>query len=243
MKIRNALLATGLVLSVGIVMVASPARGASARQQVAAAILVEDDALKARVAANLKDSSSLAPRNIDVVVKQGVVTLSGKVRNASEKTRAGELATMSGVTSVNNVLEIDPQIDQSKTEAAAEKSKTGVNKAVDATASATVKTKEAVQKGTAKAEQGLGKAADKTSSAIGKSGDKLGDTSVTTRVKAGFSSDKLLEDTAIDIVTTDRVVTLKGTVASIAAKERAAEIAGGIEGVTRVVNLLLVKAT
>jgi hyperosmotically inducible protein len=72
-------------------------------------------------------------------------------------------------------------------------------------------------------------------------GDKLADTSVTTRVKAGFSGEKLLQNTAIDVETTDRVVTLKGTVGSDAAKARAAAIAGGIEGVTRVVNQLVVK--
>jgi hyperosmotically inducible protein len=235
MKIRNSVLAAGLVVCV---MVAGTARGAAARQET-----VDDSTLKARVAANLKDSSTLAPRGIDVDVKEGVVTLKGTVRTQDEKTRAGELATMSGVSRVDNVIEIDPKIDQSKIDAAAGKSKSGVNKAVDATTGAAVKTKEAVQKGAGKAEQGLGKAADKTSSAVGKGGDKLGDTSVTTRVKAGFSSEKLLGDTAIDVVTTDRVVTLRGTVASIAAKDRAAEIAGGIDGVTRVVNLLLVKAT
>ncbi len=41
----------------------------------------------------------------------------------------------------------------------------------------------------------------------------------------------------------DHAVTLKGTVASSAAKARAAAIAGGTEGVTRVVNQLVVKGT
>jgi osmotically-inducible protein OsmY len=55
------------------------------------------------------------------------------------------------------------------------------------------KTKEAVEKGVGKSEQGVGKAADKTSDAVGKVGDKMSDTSVTTRVKADFSGEKLLE--------------------------------------------------
>ena len=148
---------------------------------------------------------------------------------------------MSGVTRVDNRIEVDPKVDQSKIDAAGEKTKAGVTKAVDATVNAEKKTEKAVQKGVGKAEQGVGKAADKTAEAVGKVGDKMGDTSVTTRVKAGFSGEKLLQDTAIDVDTTDHVVTLRGTVASNAAKARAGEIAGGIEGVTRVVNQLVVR--
>ena len=92
-----------------------------------------------------------------------------------------------------------------------------------------------------KAEQGVGKAADKTSEAAGKAGGTLAGTSVTTRVKAAFTGEKLLQDTAIDVATTDRVVTLRGTVASDDAKVRAEDIAHSTEGMTRVVNELIVK--
>jgi len=44
----------------------------------------------------------------------------------------------------------------------------------------------------------------------------------------------------INVDTKDRVVTLKGTVRSSAAKARAAEIARSTEGVTKVVNQLVV---
>ena len=175
------------------------------------------------------------------IVKLGVVTLTGTVRTASEKAQAERLAKVRGVTRVDNRIEVDPKIDQSKIDTAAEKTKAGVTKGVDASVNAAEKAKEGAQKGVGKAEQGVGKAADKTSVAVGKVGDKLGDTSITTRVKAGFSGEKLLRNTAIDVETADRVVTLKGTVASDAARTRAAAIAGGIEGVTRVVNQVVVK--
>jgi osmotically-inducible protein OsmY len=204
-------------------------------------VTVDDGTLQSRIAANLKKSASLAPRDIDVDVKQGVVTLTGTVRTATEKARAGRLAEVSGVTGVNNGIEVDPKIDQSKIDAAGEKTKTGLTKAVDATVNAAKKTKEAVQKGVGKSEQGVGKAADKTSDAVGKFGDKMSDTSVTTRVKAGFSGEKMLQDTAIDVDTTDHVVTLRGTVASNAAKARAGEIASSTDGVTRVVNQIVVR--
>jgi hyperosmotically inducible periplasmic protein len=239
MSFFNDVLAVGLV---GIVLVAGLARETSAARQNAtsSAVRADDGTLQSQIAANLK-KSSLAPRDIDVDVKQSVVTLTGKVRSATEKAQAGRLAKVSGVTTVNNRIEIDPKIDQSRIDAAGEKTKTGVTKGVDATVDAAKKTKTAVQKGVGKAEQGASKAADKTSEAVGKVGDKASDTSVTTRVKAGFSGEKLLQDTAIDVDTTDHVVTLRGTVASDAAKARAGEIARSIDGVTRVVNEIVVR--
>ena len=242
MSYFNDVLAVGLV---GVVLIAGPAPVASAGQQAgtSAAATGDDSALQSRIADSLKKNASLAPRDIDVEVTQGVVTLTGTVRTATEKARAGRLAQVSGVTRVNNLIEVDPKIDQSKIDAAGEKTKTGLTKAVDATVNAAKKTKEAVQKGVGKSEQGVGKAAEKTSDATGKVGDKLSDASVTTLVKAAFSGEKLLQDSAIEVETTDHVVTLGGTVASNAAKARAAAIAGGTEGVTRVVNQLVVKGT
>ena len=241
MRLFNDVFAVGLV---GVVLVAGPVRADSAAQQTTAtAAKVDDSTLQSRIAADLKKNAGLAPRVIDVDVKQGIVSLTGTVRTAAEKARAGRLAKVTGVTRVDNRIEIDPKIDQSKIDAAGQKTKAGVTKAVDASVNATEKTKEGVQKGVGKAEQGVAKAADKTSDAVGRVGDKLSDTSVTTRVKAGFSGEKLLQDTTIDVETTDRVVTLRGTVASNAAKARAAAIAGGTEGVTRVVNQLVVKGT
>jgi osmotically-inducible protein OsmY len=228
---------------VGLVLVAGLARETSAVGQVATsgAVSVDDGTLQSRIAGNLKKSPSLAPRDIDVDVKQGIVTLTGTVRTPTEKARAGQLAKVSGVTRVDNRIEVDPKIDQAKIDAAGEKTKAGLTKAVDATVNAAKKTKEAVQKGVGKAEQGVGTAADKSSEAVGTVGDKLSDTSVTTRVKADFSGEKLLQDTAIDVSTTDHVVTLRGTVASNAAKERAAEIARSTDGVTRVINQIVVR--
>jgi hyperosmotically inducible periplasmic protein len=241
MSLFNDVLAVGLV---GVVLVAVPVAGATAQKASTSAVAKADDsAIQSRIDANLKKSATLAPRDIDVDVKQGVVTLTGSVRTAAEKAHAGQLASGSGVTRVDNRIEVDPKIDQSKIDTAAENTKAGVTKAVDATANAAEKTKKGVEQGIAKTEEGVGKAADKTSEGLGKVGDKLGDTSVTTRVKAGYSGEELLRDTSIDVETTDHVVTLRGTVASSAAKVRAGEIARRIDGVTRVVNELVVKGT
>ena len=228
---------------VSVVLVAGMARETSAAPQTtpSGAVKVDDAALRSQIATSLKKSASLAPRDIDVDVKQGIVMLTGKVRNATEKAQAERLARVSGVTRVDNRIEIDPKIDESKIDAAGEKTKAGLTKAVDATVNAAKKTKEAVQTGVRKSEEGVGKAADKTSAAVAKVGDKASDASVTSHVKAGFSGEKLLQDTAIDIDTTDHVVTLRGTVASNAAKARAGEIARSTNGVTRVVNQIVVR--
>lgn len=233
------IMAVGLV---GVACVALQVRSASAAPQATppASAAVDDGALQSQIEAVLEKSPSLAPRDIDVDVEHGVVTLTGAVRTVTEKTRAGRLAAVKGVTRVDNRITVDPKIDQPKLDAAGEKTKAGLGKAVDATVGAAKKTKTVVQKGAGKTEQGVAKAADKTSDAIGEAGDKVGDTSLTTRVKAAFSDDKLLDGSAIDVSTTDGVVTLKGTVASEDLKARAAVRAGDVKGVTRVVNQLAV---
>jgi osmotically-inducible protein OsmY len=222
------------------VALAVPARGASAGQTTSA-VKVSDSTLETRITAGLKQNSALAPRNIDVDVDNGVVTLTGTVRTEDERASAGRIAQISGVARVINNIEVNPNVDESKLDKAADKTKAGLNKAVDATAKAARKTKKGVTKGVSKTEEGVGKAADKTSDAIGKAGDKMSDASITTGVKTGLADEPLLRESSIDVDTNDHVVTLKGTVASAAAKARAAAIAGDTKGVTRVVNQLLVK--
>ena len=228
---------------IGVILVAGLAQGTSAARQTAASgtMKTDDAALESRIATALEKDATLASRHIDVEVGQGIVTLTGTVRTATEKARAGRLAKASGVMRVNNEIEIDPKTDRSNIDAAGEKTKTGLTKVVDATVDAAHKTKAAVQKGVGKSEEGVGKAADKTSTALGKVSDKASDASVTTRVKADFAGEELLQNTAIDVETTNHIVTLRGTVGSDAAKSRAGVVALTIEGVTRVLNQLVVK--
>jgi hyperosmotically inducible protein len=239
MRVSNQVLAVSLA---GVFLVAGSTRGASAGQQASTAPKLDDGALQSQIEANLKKNTILAPRHLDVDVDNAVATLTGTVRTADEKSRAGRLAAeVKGVIRVDNKIEVDPKVDQSKIDAAGEKTKSGLTKAVDATVNAAHKTKEATEKGVGKTEQGVAKAADKTANATAKAGDKVGDTSLSTRIKASFSSEPLLKDTAIDVDTSDHVVTLRGTVGSSSAKVRAEEIAGGTEGVTRVINNLVVR--
>jgi hyperosmotically inducible protein len=211
MKHFEGVLAVGLI---GVVLVAGPVRGAWAGQQTttSAAIKPDDSTLKSRIAANLKKSAALAARELDVDVHEGVVTLKGTVRTAGDKARAARLATLKGVTEVRNEIVVD---------ATSAKSRTG--KAIDAT-------KETAEK-----------AGQKTKEAVSTTGEVITDSWITTKVKTKFFDETVLKDSDINVETDNHVVTLKGTVASKAAKTRAAAIARGTDGVTRVIDQVVIK--
>jgi osmotically-inducible protein OsmY len=73
-------------------------------------------------------------------------------------------------------------------------------------------------------------------------GDTVTDGWITAKIKAHFVDATLLTDGDVTVSTDGHVVTLTGTVASSAAKARAAALAGDTAGVTRVVNQLQVKS-
>jgi hyperosmotically inducible protein len=86
-----------------------------------------------------------------------------------------------------------------------------------------------------------GKVADTGKEVLSATGEAISDGWITTKVKAKFADEKLLKDSNITVETNNRAVTLTGTVASAGAKARATTIAGGTEGVERVIDELLVK--
>jgi len=67
------------------------------------------------------------------------------------------------------------------------------------------------------------------------------DSTLKSRINAILKKDASLAAHDLNMDVSQGVVTLKGTVTSAAAKARAAAIAGGTKGVTRVVNQLVVK--
>jgi hyperosmotically inducible periplasmic protein len=83
---------------------------------------------------------------------------------------------------------------------------------------------------------------DKSKQVLTETGEAISDGWITTKIKAKFADEKLLKGSTIDVDTKNRIVTLKGTVVSEPAKLRAAAIAGGTEGVGRVVDELVVKS-
>ncbi len=68
------------------------------------------------------------------------------------------------------------------------------------------------------------------------------DPGITTAVKSKMAADDTVKAYQIDVDTEGGVVTLTGTVASTAARDRAVELARGTDGVTRVEDRLTVNA-
>ena len=104
------------------------------------------------------------------------------------------------------------------------------------------KTKELAEDAAEKTKEVVADAAEKGKEIVSSTGEAITDGWITTKVKAKFADDKELKASNIVVDTNDRVVTLKGTVSTKGAKQRAAMIVAGTEGVLRVVDEVVVKA-
>ncbi len=80
------------------------------------------------------------------------------------------------------------------------------------------------------------------SDALTKVGDAIEDGAITTRIKAATLTDPDLKSTQIEVETRAGVVSLRGTVPSVAARTRAERIAHDTHGVTSVDSHLVVQA-
>ena len=86
-------------------------------------------------------------------------------------------------------------------------------------------------------------AGDKMAASTQKAGDKLDDAAITTKVKTALMAEPGLRSLEINVDTRDNVVTLNGTVDSQEKKQRAMQIAQGVEGVKSVSDNLVVKSS
>ena len=202
---------------------------ASAQATSSAAQKVDDSALDNRVEARLKADATLKQHGIDVAVDNGVVTLTGKVHSRSQRARAERLAKVSGVTRVENKIEV---------EAAAT---TGVGEKVGKTTDkAVAKSAKTMDKAAAKSGKTMDKAIDKTKSAASATGEAVTDAWITTALHTKFVDEDTLKGSDINADTNNHVVTLKGTVTSAAGRARAVEIAKTTKGVSRVIDNLTI---
>ncbi|MDQ6629051.1 MAG: BON domain-containing protein [Pseudomonadota bacterium] len=80
------------------------------------------------------------------------------------------------------------------------------------------------------------------SQALTKLGDAIADSAVTAQVKAAMLTDPDLKGTHIEVETKAGVVTLRGTVASVAGRSRAEHVAQETRGVRSVDSQLVVQA-
>jgi hyperosmotically inducible periplasmic protein len=83
---------------------------------------------------------------------------------------------------------------------------------------------------------------ERAKSGLNKAGEAITDTWITAKVKWFLVGEDALKDSDINVDTNNRVVTLKGRVASAAGKVRAVQLAKETDGVSRVDDQLFVKA-
>jgi osmotically-inducible protein OsmY len=196
-----------------------------------------DDKLEKRVETAYSDAK-MSSLNVDV--EDGVVTLTGEVATTADKTRAERVARKAGARRVVNKLVIDTDKTAARIEDRAEAKKEAIDDRAE-------RQKEAVDRQAEAAKDRLDRkptASNPPAPVVTPTKDKhVVDPWVTTKVKTKILADDLLDKSEINVDTTnDGVVTLKGTVPSVAAETRALELARMTEGVRTVVDRLEVKA-
>src|SRR5947209_16441631 len=169
MKLSTMVLAAVLAWSTSSIGSAQTAAGGTT-------VTGQDRALDSRIEKRLGEEASLKKYDIKVSVEGGVATLTGTVATDAERTRAGELAKVPGVTRVDNriVADLDAATRGAKGTAGKleDKSKAGAEKTKDAGSKAVDKTKDAGEK-----------AVDKTKDGVSKSGEVITDGWITSRIK------------------------------------------------------------
>jgi hyperosmotically inducible protein len=186
---------------------------APAQAQVSA---VKDGWLVMKIHSEFVDEDVLSGSNIDVDVKNGVVTLQGTVPSEAARARAIQSAKNNdGVKSVTDQLKIAaPAPDK-------------VARTAD------------------KADERMEKAGDKTANAARKTGRAIDDGWIKSKIYAQYMAEwnTVLDDSDIDIDVQNNMVTLNGTVKSPEAKTKAVSIAKATDGVKGVKDNLRVAAT
>jgi osmotically-inducible protein OsmY len=184
-----------------------------------------DSSLDDRIESRISKDATLKKYKVDVAVDNGIVTLTGAVPTQTARRKATQLATITGVSRVDNQLTVDPSASKNL------KSSVGT---------AGTKTKEGAEKVAEKTKDGAQKVGEKTKEGLSKTGEAITDAWITSRVHSKFIGEDLLKDSDINVDTNDHVVTLKGTVMSQSARARAVAQAKEVEGVHRVVDQLTI---
>jgi len=217
-----------LVLALLTVFTLAPSAGAQVNT-------VKDGWLVMKIHSEFVDEDVLSGSNIDVDVKNGMVTLQGTVPSEAARARAIAAAKANdGVKGVTDQLRI-----------AAVTHNTGkMDHAGDKAAHTADKAGDKMAKTADKAEDKMDKAGDKTASAAKKTGRSIDDGWIKSKIYTQYMADwnTVLDDSDIDIDVTNNMVVLNGTVKSEAAKAKAVSIAKATDGVKGVKDNLKVVA-
>jgi osmotically-inducible protein OsmY len=179
-----------LIVTIGSASLAVAAPPASMPQKPS------DDVLKDRIEYRLETNPIVDQYDLKVKVDAGSAWLTGTVATAAQKAEAARLAKIDGISTVQNDVVVDKNVDRSL--------------------------------------------ADRAKAGMTKTGEAITDGWITTKVKWFFVGEDLLKGRDITVDTTNRVVTLKGTVTSPAGRNRAVALAKRTSGVQRVVDELTI---
>ena len=197
---------------------------------------IKDGWLVTKIHSEFVDEDVLSGSNIDVDVKNGMVTLQGTVPSEAARARAIQSAKNNdGVKGVTDQLRIAPPVHDRGT----------IDKVQDTTTDAAKKAGHAVAKAADKTEDQLEKAGDKTASGAKKTGRAIDDGWIKSKIYAQYMADwnTVLDDSDIDVDVANNYVTLNGTVKSAAARAKAVSIAKATDGVKGVKDNLRVVAS
>ena len=191
-----------------------------------------DPGITTAVKSKLAADDTVKAYRIDVDTKDGVVTLSGEVDNATAKSRAVEVAR--GVKGVREVVDNTAIV-------AGITPPGGLDDKAAATTGQAAREAEAKKDAAEnKADKKIDETQKKASDTAGDVGDATKDAALTATVKSKFLADTKISGLKIDVDTRLAVVTLTGTVPTAAEKQRAVAVAKETDGVKKVVDHLTV---
>lgn len=199
---------------------------------------IKDGWLVMKVHSEMVDEDVLSGSDIDVDVKNGVVTLQGTV--PSEAARARAIAVAKANDGVKNV------VDQLKIAPARGANMAGrADRAGDKAERAAERAEDKAERAADRAENKAERAADKTASATRNAGRAIDDGWIKSKIYAQYMADwnTVLNDSDIDVDVENNVVTLNGTVKSAEAKAKAVATAKATDGVKSVRDNLKVAGT
>jgi hyperosmotically inducible protein len=202
------------VLPGATIAMATPASAQATRDATA---MMNDAWITSQIHAKFFLDPDIKGRNINVDTTAGVVTLRGEVHSATERTQAlAKAKATDGVKQVIDKLAVTPG---------------------DRPVTADIRDKAAASLPRDKEQM---KAQAK--SAAARVGKEISDTWITTQVEAMYFLDRDVKAMEIGVTTKGGVVTLTGTVDSVAVRQKAIADARAIEGVKQVVDKLSVKS-
>jgi osmotically-inducible protein OsmY len=201
------------ILGVAVFVAWSSAAAQTARDTTT---IVNDAWTTTQVYAKFFMDPDIKGRNIKVETMAGVVTLTGTVQSSAERNQAvAKAKTTEGVKQVVDKLSLATAEKPLPSPGDEKKSKSASENAERAKAHA--------------------------KSVADRVGKEVSDTWITTKVQAMYFLDRDVKGMNIDVMTKAGVVTLTGTVATDATRQKAVADARSIEGVSQVIDKLTVK--